>query len=184
MVPVERIELPTFGLQNRCSTAELNRQTFRATIAKGGFVAFAAKIKMMSAGRRAVKYQTWLPRATAKAPSGGQVRSRNRMVHSTGESGWSAMADRLPFLGCVLLLCLVAGPIARPLAVHAADPEFCKRYQVHGALARPRCGACLQGTRWSAEFPVQYEWCLGVSAATAGAERDARAQQLQVCTDR
>jgi hypothetical protein len=26
MVPVERIELPPFGLQNRCSTAELNRQ--------------------------------------------------------------------------------------------------------------------------------------------------------------
>src|ERR1700676_1085241 len=26
MVPVERIELPTFGLQNHCSTAELNRQ--------------------------------------------------------------------------------------------------------------------------------------------------------------
>jgi hypothetical protein len=25
-VPVERIELPTFGLQNRCSTAELNRR--------------------------------------------------------------------------------------------------------------------------------------------------------------
>jgi hypothetical protein len=27
VVPVERIELPTFGLQNRCSTAELNRRT-------------------------------------------------------------------------------------------------------------------------------------------------------------
>jgi hypothetical protein len=25
LVPVERIELPTFGLQNRCSAAELNR---------------------------------------------------------------------------------------------------------------------------------------------------------------
>jgi hypothetical protein len=25
MVPVERIELPTFGLQNHCSTSELNR---------------------------------------------------------------------------------------------------------------------------------------------------------------
>ena len=25
-MPVERIELPTFGLQNRCSTAELNRR--------------------------------------------------------------------------------------------------------------------------------------------------------------
>ena len=29
MVPVERIELPTFGLQNRCSTAELNRQSLK-----------------------------------------------------------------------------------------------------------------------------------------------------------
>jgi hypothetical protein len=27
MVPVKRIELLTFGLQNRCSTAELNRRT-------------------------------------------------------------------------------------------------------------------------------------------------------------
>jgi hypothetical protein len=25
MVPVERIELPTFGLQNRCTTAVLHR---------------------------------------------------------------------------------------------------------------------------------------------------------------
>jgi hypothetical protein len=29
LVPVERIELPTFGLQNRCSTAELNRRIER-----------------------------------------------------------------------------------------------------------------------------------------------------------
>ena len=29
VVPDERIELPTFGLQNRCSTAELNRLTPR-----------------------------------------------------------------------------------------------------------------------------------------------------------
>jgi hypothetical protein len=31
-VPVERIELPTFGLQNRCSTAELNRQILGSSI--------------------------------------------------------------------------------------------------------------------------------------------------------
>jgi hypothetical protein len=31
VVPVERIELPTFGLQNRCSTAELNRHLFETT---------------------------------------------------------------------------------------------------------------------------------------------------------
>jgi hypothetical protein len=29
LVPVERIELPTNGLQNRCSTAELNRHKDR-----------------------------------------------------------------------------------------------------------------------------------------------------------
>jgi hypothetical protein len=27
LVPVEGIEPPTFGLQNRCSTAELNRRS-------------------------------------------------------------------------------------------------------------------------------------------------------------
>jgi hypothetical protein len=33
LVPVERIELPTFGLQNRCSTAELNRhKLFRSRV--------------------------------------------------------------------------------------------------------------------------------------------------------
>src|SRR5205807_5788332 len=34
MVPVERIELPTFGLQNHCSTAELNR---RMEVIGGGY---------------------------------------------------------------------------------------------------------------------------------------------------
>ena len=32
VVPVERIELPTFGLQNRCSTAELNRHLVDVSI--------------------------------------------------------------------------------------------------------------------------------------------------------
>ncbi len=40
LVPVERIELPTFGLQNRCSTAELNRQTMQLQILTA--TAFAA----------------------------------------------------------------------------------------------------------------------------------------------
>ena len=33
LVPVERIELPTFGLQNRCSTAELNRHLVGSPLA-------------------------------------------------------------------------------------------------------------------------------------------------------
>jgi hypothetical protein len=37
LVPVERIELPTFGLQNRCSTAELNRLTKRFQSSRDGW---------------------------------------------------------------------------------------------------------------------------------------------------
>jgi hypothetical protein len=44
MVPVERIELPTFGLQNRCSTAELNRLTqLAASLSRDVEVRIAAR---------------------------------------------------------------------------------------------------------------------------------------------
>ena len=96
------------------------------------------------------------------------------------------MAGRLHFTASALLL-LVAG---QPATVRAADPAFCRSYaraalvQVRGALASPRCGAALQGTRWSSEFSVQYEWCLGASPDAAAAERDARTRILTRCTDR
>jgi hypothetical protein len=100
------------------------------------------------------------------------------------------MAGRLPFVVWGVWLSFVAGPVLGLGAVHAASPDFCRPYaraalaQVHDALASPHCGAALQGTRWSAEFPVHYEWCLGVSVAAAGAEKDARAQHLRTCADR
>jgi hypothetical protein len=53
MVPVERIELPTFGLQNRCSTAELNRQIEGAI--KLYFIADARRNRRVVAGSGAVK---------------------------------------------------------------------------------------------------------------------------------
>jgi hypothetical protein len=100
------------------------------------------------------------------------------------------MVDRLLLGGAYgLAVFFVLVPISGPNPVHAADPDFCRPYartalvQVRDALTSPRCGAALQGTRWSAEFPVHYEWCLGVSVAAAGAERDARAQHLRACTD-
>jgi hypothetical protein len=101
------------------------------------------------------------------------------------------MADRLPFgVAYVLAAFLVLVPIAGPSLVRAADPGFCRSYartalvQVRDALGSPRCGAGLQGTRWSAEFSVHFEWCLGVSVAAAGAESDERARLLRACTDR
>jgi hypothetical protein len=75
-------------------------------------------------------------------------------------------------------------------AAHAADPAFCKQYaqaainQVRGGLANPGCVGGLQGGRWSADFAVHYEWCLGASFGAAGNERDARTRYLRACTSR
>lgn len=97
------------------------------------------------------------------------------------------MANRLPVLAaCFLSALLMAGLTA----ADAADPGFCRQYaqaalkQVRGALSNPRCGGGLQGARWSADFPVHYEWCLGADYGAAGAERDARTRYLRACTSR
>jgi hypothetical protein len=72
-------------------------------------------------------------------------------------------------------------------AAQAADPGFCKQYtqaalnQVRAGLSSPRCAGGLQGSRWSSEFAVHYEWCLGTSFGTAGGERDARTSYLRSC---
>jgi len=75
-------------------------------------------------------------------------------------------------------------------AAQAADPGFCRQYaqaslnQVRGGLANPGCAGGLQGARWSSDFAVHYEWCLGASYGAAGAERDARTRYLRGCTGR
>jgi hypothetical protein len=72
-------------------------------------------------------------------------------------------------------------------AAQAADPGFCKQYsqaalnQVRGGLSNPRCAGGMQGARWSSDFAVHYQWCLGASFGAAGAERDARTQYLHGC---
>ena len=87
---------------------------------------------------------------------------------------------------------LLSGPmllLSLTLA-QAADPGFCRQYakaalnQVRGGLTSPACASGLQGVRWSTDFSVHYEWCLGVSFDTAGSERDARMQRLKGCAGR
>ena len=96
------------------------------------------------------------------------------------------MANRLPFTGLLLtLLTLILVPEA-----YAADPGFCRQYvraaliQVRGGLSDPACAGGLQGTRWSSDFAVHYEWCLGASFDAAAGEKDARTRYLQGCTGR
>ena len=76
---------------------------------------------------------------------------------------------------------------AMPFSAQAADAGVCQGYaraainQVRGALANPGCAARIQGPRWSSDFQVHYNWCLGQSYAAVGAERDARTGFLRGC---
>jgi len=69
----------------------------------------------------------------------------------------------------------------------AAPPGFCRDYaraalnQVRGALAIPRCRRGMEGSRWSADFRVHYDWCLGASAEAAAGERAVRTEHIRTC---
>ena len=75
-------------------------------------------------------------------------------------------------------------------AAQAADPGFCRQYarsaldQVRAGLSDPACGGALKGSRWSSDFAVHYEWCLGVSLGAAGDEKDFRTRHLKGCAIR
>jgi hypothetical protein len=92
------------------------------------------------------------------------------------------MTGRLLFIVAILLAVMTG-----PEAASAADPAFCRQYaratlaQVHVALQDPHCGAALRGARWSAEFAVHYEWCLGASPDEIHGEREARTDYLKSC---
>ncbi len=94
------------------------------------------------------------------------------------------MANRLVLAAFFVSMFAVLGLTA----AHAADPAFCKQYaraalnQVRGGLSDPACAPRLQGARWSSDFAVHYEWCLGASFGAAGGERDARTRYLRGCT--
>ena len=82
MVPVERIELPTFGLQNRCSTAELNRRI--EVIGERRYAAGWVRL-------RRLEYQTCSQRARTSAPA---------LARSNGEK--AACWPPFPSLICCL----------------------------------------------------------------------------------
>jgi hypothetical protein len=97
------------------------------------------------------------------------------------------MTDRQRFVAaCFLQIVWLSGPID----AGAADPGFCRQFakaatsQVRGALADPRCGAGVEGARWSTDFAVHYEWCLGASLDATAAESKARTRFLRACASR
>jgi hypothetical protein len=131
-----------------------------------------------------------LRRRTSRAGSQHFVTSARDATFGGGIGvilGSGDMANRLRFVAaCFPPIFLMSGLTD----AHAADPRFCRQFaeaaisQVRGALADPRCGAGVQGARWSTDFAVHYEWCLGASSDAAGAEGNARTRFLRACTSR
>ena len=84
-------------------------------------------------------------------------------------------------IGAGLLLAMAAS------TAQAAPPPFCRGYasaalnQVRAALAIPRCRGGMEGSRWSADFRVHYDWCLGAAPAAAAEERAARTVHIRRC---
>jgi hypothetical protein len=74
-------------------------------------------------------------------------------------------------------------------SAHAADDHDCREYataavrQVHQMHEIRACNRG-QGTRWSDDWNVHYQWCRGVSFEAIGAERDARTNWLRSCERR
>ena len=80
---------------------------------------------------------------------------------------------------------LLAGDIT---AVQAAPPAFCEDY-AHAALTQVRiadehrrsCEPGLDNARWSHDWRVHYDWCLGVQRSEADREREIRTNHLRAC---
>ena len=95
-------------------------------------------------------------------------------------------ANRTPMRAWIVAVAAILGAAATP-AAKAADPGFCQDYaatairQFNAAFAVPRCRAGMNGPRWSPEFHVHYDWCLGAPYNAAVGERAARANYIYAC---
>ncbi len=89
-----------------------------------------------------------------------------------------------------LLVCAVAAAAAIPFSVaQAADPGFCRDYAtaaVRQVELMHSVAACNRGVgpRWTTDFRVHYDWCLGQAPGAVEAERVARTNWIRSCRGR
>ena len=86
---------------------------------------------------------------------------------------------------------LIGATLATPVGggAFAAGPEFCREYantavrQAHRVRELSRCVRAVEinPARWTERFAVHYDWCRGVPAPEANAERAARRVHLERC---
>ena len=86
--------------------------------------------------------------------------------------------------GLKLLAALVGLVIGS--AAQAAPPGFCRDYaraavsQVETTRSIPACNRGV-GARWTADYRVHFDWCLGAAPGAVDAERAARTKWIRSC---
>ena len=85
-----------------------------------------------------------------------------------------------------LIFSTLALSLLLPLGAHAADPGFCRDYataavrQVEISRSTAACNRGV-GPRWTTDYRVHFDWCLGANPAAVEAERGARTNWIRSC---
>ena len=89
-----------------------------------------------------------------------------------------------------LLICgVLATSVIAFSAARAAPPDFCRDYagaavrQVEAARSIPACNRGV-GPRWTTDYRVHFDWCVGSPPGAVEAERVARTNWLRTCRGR
>ena len=76
-----------------------------------------------------------------------------------------------------------------PLSAQAAPAGFCRDYataavrQVELSRSIPACNRGV-GPRWTTDYKVHFDWCLGAAPEAVEAERNARTNWIRTCRGR
>jgi hypothetical protein len=92
----------------------------------------------------------------------------------------------MPVQATWLALAVAALATAVPICAQAAGPEFCREYataavrQVELVRSVPACNRGT-GPRWTIDYKVHFDWCLGAAPPAVEAERQARTNWIRSC---
>ena len=120
--------------------------------------------------------------ATARLWTRSELAKLLRVVARGETMGVADLVKRASLAAAAVFGAMLIAP-----AAGAADPNFCRDYaaaavrQFNAAFAVPRCRGAMNGPRWSAEFRIHYDWCLGAPYDAASRERDVRRQYIDAC---
>ena len=104
--------------------------------------------------------------------------------------GWIRSEESMSIGSKSLLGCGVVAACAFTFsAAQAAPPDFCRDYaaaavrQVQLARTSPACDRGT-GARWTSDYRIHFDWCLGAAPGVVEAERVARTNWIRTCRGR